>query len=304
MHIDIFSAVIFNITSSFLMSLSLFFVARGHLGEIKGIKHWATGLFFQFLGWTLLGTTKAFPELIAIAPIATSIIVLSLAFYYQALVEFKGIKLNTKWTYYVVLLNLGCLLYFGFVDVNVNFRIIAIAFFSFVFIATMSHLLLSTRFNSSEKIPTSHKMMGYIFAVCAGVLIVRVVYFSMFPTHDVFALNMMQSLSYMMFHIVISFTAFGFLLMCSERHVELQRETEKRLLQRTQELEIANCKLAKLSITDGLTGVANRRHFDEMLDFEWERAQRKTKFLHWDCSMWIGLKNTTIFMGIKKAMNV
>jgi hypothetical protein len=38
MHIDIFSAVIFNITSSFLMGLSLFFVARGHLGEIADIK--------------------------------------------------------------------------------------------------------------------------------------------------------------------------------------------------------------------------------------------------------------------------
>jgi diguanylate cyclase (GGDEF)-like protein len=101
----------------------------------------------------------------------------------------------------------------------------------------------------------------------------------MFPTHDVIALNMMQSLSYVMFHIVISFTAFGFLLMCSERYVDLQRETEKRLLQRTQELEIANCKFEKLSTTDGLTGIANRRHFDEVLDFEWERALRQNQIL-------------------------
>jgi|GEM_PF-2904105 len=279
MHIDIFSAVVFNVTSSFLMGLSLSFVARGHLGEIEGIKCWAVGLFFQFLGWTLLGTTKAFPELISIAPIATSIIVLSLAFYYQALVKFKGVKLNTNWTYYAVLLNFGGLLYFDFVHFNVNFRVVVTAFFSFIFVAAMSCLLLSKRFNSSEKIPTSHKMMGYIFAVCAAVLIARIVYFSVFPTHDAFALNMMQSVSYVMFHVVISFTAFGFLLMCSERYLELQRETENRVMQRTQELEIANQKLAKLSFTDGLTGVANRRHFDEVLDFEWKNAQRQNQII-------------------------
>jgi diguanylate cyclase (GGDEF)-like protein len=279
MHIDIFSAVIFNITSSFLMGLSLFFVARGHLGEIAGIKRWATGLFFQFLGWTLLLATKVFSEWISIAPLATSIIILSLAFYYQALVKFKGVTLNTNWTYYVALLDFAGLLYFDIVNFNINSRMIVTAFFSFIFIAAMSYLLLSTRFNSSEKIPTSHKMMGYIFAVCSTVLIARIIYFSVFPTRDVFALNIMQSLSYVMFHVVISFTAFGFLLMCSERYVELQRETENRLLQRTQELEIANQKLAKLSFTDGLTGIANRRHFDEMLDFEWERAKRQNQIL-------------------------
>lgn len=211
------------------MGASLFFVALGHLGEIQGIKRWVAGLFFQCLGWTLLGITKIFPEWISIAPIATSILVLSLAFYYQALVEFKGVKLDTKWTFHVVLLNFGCLLYFSLVNFNVNFRVVITAFFSFIFVSAISRLLLLTRFNFSEKIPTSHKMMGYIFAVCSGVLIARIVYFSVFPTQDAFALNMMQSVSYLMFHVVISFSSFGFLLMCSERYVQLQRETETRL---------------------------------------------------------------------------
>lgn len=33
-------------------------------------------------------------------------------------------------------------------------------------------------------------------------------------------------------------------------------------------------KLAELAATDGLTGIANRRHFDEMLQAEWRRAKR------------------------------
>lgn len=49
---------------------------------------------------------------------------------------------------------------------------------------------------------------------------------------------------------------------------------EMRVAQRTAELEIANRKLQALSMTDGLTGIANRRHFDEVLQTEWIRAKR------------------------------
>lgn len=44
---------------------------------------------------------------------------------------------------------------------------------------------------------------------------------------------------------------------------------------RTTELEKANRKLADLSATDGLTGLANRRRFDEVLLSEWQRARRR-----------------------------
>ncbi|MDB4951769.1 MAG: Diguanylate cyclase protein [Gemmatimonadetes bacterium] len=39
-------------------------------------------------------------------------------------------------------------------------------------------------------------------------------------------------------------------------------------------LRHANQRLERLSATDGLTGVANRRNFDETLDLEWRRAHR------------------------------
>ena len=48
---------------------------------------------------------------------------------------------------------------------------------------------------------------------------------------------------------------------------------EMRVTQRTEELEMANRKLQALSMTDGLTGIANRRHFDETLQKEWYRAK-------------------------------
>ncbi|MBI5519443.1 MAG: diguanylate cyclase [Desulfovibrio sp.] len=52
------------------------------------------------------------------------------------------------------------------------------------------------------------------------------------------------------------------------------RELETVIEERTRALAEANAKLERLSNTDGLTGIANRRHFDAMLAQEWNRARR------------------------------
>jgi diguanylate cyclase (GGDEF)-like protein len=48
----------------------------------------------------------------------------------------------------------------------------------------------------------------------------------------------------------------------------------KELLDAKVQAERANAELARLAAVDGLTGVANRRAFDERLDAEWRRARR------------------------------
>lgn len=65
-----------------------------------------------------------------------------------------------------------------------------------------------------------------------------------------------------------------------ERRMALRELTEardlleQRVYERTIELQAANEKLERLSVTDGLTHLANRRHFDEVLEDDFLRLQR------------------------------
>ena len=53
-----------------------------------------------------------------------------------------------------------------------------------------------------------------------------------------------------------------------------QKDLQALVAARTGELEESNAKLATLSSTDGLTGITNRRGFDDALEAEWRRARR------------------------------
>ncbi|MBK6998473.1 MAG: diguanylate cyclase [Rhodoferax sp.] len=59
----------------------------------------------------------------------------------------------------------------------------------------------------------------------------------------------------------------------------LYQSLETKVQERTQELAQANAHLHRLSLTDALTGIANRRHFDEALQTEWRRAARSGQML-------------------------
>ena len=59
------------------------------------------------------------------------------------------------------------------------------------------------------------------------------------------------------------------------QYQQLNEALDRRVNERTRELEQANRQLEKLSRTDGLTGLANRRFFEEILAQDWAIAVRQ-----------------------------
>jgi diguanylate cyclase (GGDEF)-like protein len=72
---------------------------------------------------------------------------------------------------------------------------------------------------------------------------------------------------------ILSMACMGFATLIA-RIRENERELEDRVAKRTDELQVLNQTLEQLSTTDGLTGIANRRRFDDVLEIEWARANR------------------------------
>jgi diguanylate cyclase (GGDEF)-like protein len=80
------------------------------------------------------------------------------------------------------------------------------------------------------------------------------------------------------FRLLAGLLAIGLLAMAYRARVRSLTRRQKQLqalvAARTGELEESNAKLATLSSTDALTGITNRRGFDEALEAEWRRAKR------------------------------
>jgi len=56
-------------------------------------------------------------------------------------------------------------------------------------------------------------------------------------------------------------------------------ELERKVAERTRELTVLNQELSQISLQDSLTSIANRRHFDEFLMRECQRAKREQTFI-------------------------
>ncbi|MGZ8252417.1 MAG: diguanylate cyclase, partial [Methylophilaceae bacterium] len=65
----------------------------------------------------------------------------------------------------------------------------------------------------------------------------------------------------------------------AKRVQDVHEQLESKVYERTVALEAANQQLTALSVTDKLTGIANRRRYDEVLANEWQRAQRTGGYL-------------------------
>ena len=84
-----------------------------------------------------------------------------------------------------------------------------------------------------------------------------------------------QSLWFLGFAVLATFAAgAGIYRLRTHQLRDRHAEMERLVAAKTEELRIANEHLSRLSFSDPLTGLPNRRRLDEVLDLEWRRALR------------------------------
>ncbi|MES2286155.1 MAG: response regulator [Bacteroidota bacterium] len=218
-----------NIIGTLLMSLSLFIVSRGYLGQIKGLIKWAAATGIQCIGWFFLSALRgAVPDLISIV-VGNCLLLLSLGLYSNILAEFNNKPPRRFLTYLLVSLAAIILAYFVLIRPDVSSRIVIISGGSAIFLFASSYILLSTKGHR----PVSHLLTAILFTICGTILTFRFFYTLIAdpnPGQTPFGTYPMQNISFLTFFIISVMLTFGFVLMCNDRYILERKQVEEELI--------------------------------------------------------------------------
>jgi PAS domain S-box-containing protein len=226
MRLDIRTIVMVIIIGNLLMSLGMFSVARGYLGKIRGVSHWATATLLQALGWIIVGPVRTvIPEPLSIV-LGNALILLSLYMYRVTLAKFTQ-KTLSNWPFHLLMLFvLLAIAYFSISEPNLVVRNIIISSCWAVLMLSCTWILLT---GNTIRLP-SHVFTASILAMCAFILLVRAVYFFNLTPDAIPAtyglnstINDISGISIYLFGIMVTF---GFILMCNDRYIAQQQMAE------------------------------------------------------------------------------
>lgn len=228
MSLDAKTIIMMNIVGTLLMSMSLFIVSRGYLGQIKGITKWAIASLIQSLGWIILSVLRdKVPEIISVV-LGNGLVLLCLGLYFNILAEFNNQKIRRVWIYLLVGLEACLLAYFVLITPHVSARITIISGFSSLLMLSSSYIL----FFKSHNRPASNLLTATMFAICGIILAARCFYSLLVapdPNQLPFGTYPMQNISFLTFYITSIMLTFGFVLMCNDRYINDRKQLEDAL---------------------------------------------------------------------------
>lgn len=236
---------------SLVFGLGMFAYSREHT-KFSGIRTMGAGYFLIGGGCVLLGLRHFIYDFASIV-LANTAIIMGVVLIYRGLFRFRGISLSyERWLSPTLVLVLAALMYFYTFHIpDVNLRIQA---FSIVFAAAC--LIGATglfRHRESHN-RMAGKMLIAMFLLVSAFFIFR--FFRSFyevPPEDFMNAGLLSALAVIAGEFLVILSSFCTIWMASD---ELQDE------------------LSEIARIDPLTGLYNRRAFDECCDIEFSRAQR------------------------------
>ena len=224
MHLDLYSFFVFIATSAIFMGVGLLIAWRHYIKEIKGGYRWAIGLMILGVG-CIMPLIRHITHNQAPAGSGAAFILLAVACFFHALVEFKESHTPVRWAYYLVALSFVLQLYSAFILNSFAIKIVIASISGAILFFANGFLLLK-----NGNIPISHKITGYSFALVSVLLTIRAGYYLIADIPPIQAAgehpNVMQDISSITLNLSIIAGTFGFLLMCIDKYVMAQKQTQ------------------------------------------------------------------------------
>ena len=228
-------------------------VANVRGAHLRAMTLWAIGSYCQFVAWMFYALRgEGVPEL-ASALVGFSALSAGYALQFAAVVEFSGRRMR----YWILgaCFVLGVLMHASIFFVEPDdqrLRIIAASFDVSAWL-TVSCVALLLYANDRERV--SYWLTGAFFGAAAMVNAYRGLdtMFGAAPTQNLFTVNLTQTVAFGSAYVAMLGTSLGFILMTKER---------------------ADAEILRIASTDALTGLLNRRTFEEAARRELARMAR------------------------------
>jgi len=215
-----------NFVSSFIISIGLLSVSRGYLSQIREVRNWAVATLIQATAWILIGLRDVIPDALSIV-VANILILASLSYYFNILSKFMRVKVRSYLIILPLIIASISIYYFTFIIPHFGNRVIVMSVCTMITMFNSSFVLVYKR----EPNPT-HIFTCIIFWACGSIMLFRTAYFlQSSPQIEDYLLtksilNDILNLSYFITSLMLSF---GFILMCNDRYITIQKHAEAEL---------------------------------------------------------------------------
>jgi len=256
---------------TFVTQVIVLFIQYRVNRTFRGIKWWVLGSALMALGviFMPLVTVKSLEIL---ARFANPLVVLGQIFLYIGIIKFLDMKEN-KW----ILISIFTVFifsyyYYMFFSNSISARTVVVN-------ATEATITIKAAYQLFSKKPKhisgSANFTAAIFLTFGSFLTMRAFLTLLLPPMHAYSDQaMIFTAAFIVPNIASTLWTFGFIIMHNQR-LDAENLVEKEKVQQLiQQLEVERNTAQLNSLTDSLTGLANRRYFDEALKIEFNRSKR------------------------------
>ena len=255
----------------FLTQVIVLFVQYRINRDYRGIRWWVWGSVLMALG-VIFMPMVTIKSLLIFAMISNPLIVLGQILLYVGIMEFLDKKSNRSILCSIYAAFIAFYYYYMFFDNDISARTIAINLTLATITLTTSYRLF---FQKDRPRSSSSNFTALVFLLYGCFLATRMFFALLLPPMHTYSDQATVLIVGFIIPIVAStLWTFGFIIMLNQRLDMENRKEKEQIKLLVGQLEVER-NLAQLnSITDSLTGLANRRYFDETLKTEFLRLKR------------------------------